>query len=233
MAQQQALAYLQQAKDYARKHIKDLEEAERQLRGADDGAAEAIMAGETARAMSFHDQEIAALEAYASGKPIRRRGALSGPAAAIGAAAAAAAAGGGGCNGVHGAPSREAPLPAISTPKPKVDMEARLLAMGAVPALGGLMKTASGNNRSMLTATGSPAAREVFYRAHGGESDGQATLRPTNNDNQPSSPSSWQEELRARRLNPTPSRAARAPTAADTAVNDELAAMFAKRQIGA
>lgn len=42
--------------------LQDLEEAERQLRGADDGAAEAIMAGETARAMSFHDQEIAALE---------------------------------------------------------------------------------------------------------------------------------------------------------------------------
>ena len=43
-----------------------------------------------------------------------------------------------------------------------------------------------------------------------------------------------QEELRSRKLNPTPSRAApRTPSPGDAAVNDELAAMFAKRQIGA
>lgn len=226
------MAFLEKSKYYLERHLRELDNALEQVRSADDDTAAAIMAGEVARAMAFHDSEVTALQGWASGnpapqrpKPVLTRSQVSMPEAR------------------HLQSGGAEP----ASPSFRRIDEARLMAMGAVPTLGGLLRMPA--SPAQLNATASPAARELLRRklsqgddgsittvgsgglgGGGASADGSNGGRSASPQRQPASPS-WQEELRAKRLNPTPSRAApRTPAPGDAAVNNELAALFAKRQ---
>lgn len=204
------MAFVEHAKRRAERNLQELEATLEQLRDADDETADAIMAGEASRAMKFHEEEIASQQVRSGGASLLPR---------IQAHA-------------HQGGSPEA-LNRGLTPNSKSNMEARLRAMGAIPALGGLMRSHSAAGRVALQPTDSPAARELSRRLMNGVSDGSeasdsnVAMASSRSPSQEVSNPPWQEEVRLRQLRPVAYRAAEPQM---DHVNEELSAMFAKRQ---
>lgn len=206
MDQKEALSFVEHAKRRAEQNLRELDATIEQLQDADDDTAAAILTSEDSRAIKFHEQEIKTHKARLSSRPLPRRGTRPEEAA-----------------GATDDPDPEAPWKVLSegqTPFNKAKMEARLRAMGATPALGGLMMSQP-VGRNSLQSTDSPAARELFGR----EANSKSANTPAAAPEAVTPP--WKAEVQLRHLSSAgPSRG---PSLESDYVRDELSAMFAKR----
>lgn len=216
MTQQEAVDFVERSARRAERNLQELGATLEQLRDADDETAAAIMTGEASRALKFHEEEIASHQARSGATSLARIETHLNH---------------------EDSPQARQNYNSLSdalteglTPNSKSNMEARLRAMGAIPALGGVMRSHPSAGRSCLQATNSPAARELSRRhSSSGRDGGQTDFNGATSRSPPREPANppWQGEVRLRHLNSVPNRAA---VPQMDHVNDELNAMFAKRQ---